>query len=70
MISKINDGLNVVGEIKLNEQENVLSYEKILATIHYLPKKNILEKLNEIKKSLFVQNSTSELKKGVTIHAN
>lgn len=67
VVYKITDGLNVIGEIKLNEQDNLLSYEKILETINYIPKKSFLEKFNEIKKNFFIQNKTE---KGVMVHAN
>ena len=67
VIHKITEGLKVIGEIKLNEQDNSISYEKILSTINYIPKRSILDKLNEMKKSLFVQ---SKFEKGVVAHVN
>lgn len=67
VINKITDGLNVIGEIKLNEQNNMISYEKILSTINYIPKRSILDKFNEMKKNLFIQN---KFEKGVVAHAN
>lgn len=67
VISKITDGLSVIGEIKLNEESNLSSYEKILSTINYIPKKSLLAKFSEMKKSLFVQN---KIEKGVVVHAN
>lgn len=67
VINKITDGLNVIGEIKINEQENFVSYEKILSTINYIPKRSIFDRFNEMKKNLFVP---SKLEKGVVAHAN
>ena len=66
-IYQITDGLKIVGEIKANEEENIGGYEKILSTIHYLPKKSILAKFSEMKKNIFVQ---SKVEKGVPVHAN
>ena len=56
VISKITNGLKVIGEIKQNEELNVASYEKILSTINYIPKKSIIEKLSDIKKNLFASD--------------
>ena len=67
VINKITDGLNVIGEIKINEQNNVISYEKILSTINFIPKKNFFDKFNEMKKNLF---ASSKIEKGVVVHAN
>ena len=67
VIDKITDGLNVIGEIKINEQNNIASYERILSTINFIPKKSIFDKFNEMKKNLFIQ---SKLEKGVVVHAN
>jgi len=67
VLFEITEGLDVIGEIKLNEEENNNSYDKILSTINYLPKKSILDKLSEMKRSLFAQ---TKLEKGVPVHAN
>lgn len=67
VIYKITDGLKVIGEIKNNEETNMLAYEKILSTINYIPKKSILTKFTELKNNLFVQ---SKLEKGVPVHVN
>ena len=66
-IYKITDGLKVVGEIKMNEEENLNSYEKILSTINYIPKRGILARFNKMKKNFFLQN---KIEKGVIAHAN
>ncbi len=65
IISKIMEGLNVAGEIKLNEECNVVSYEKILSNINYIPKKSIIERL---KNNMFLSNI--KLDKEVIMHAN
>ena len=59
------EGLNVAGEIKLNEECNVISYEKILSNINYIPKKSIIERL---KNNMFLSNI--KLDKEVIMHAN
>lgn len=53
VIVQISDGLKIAGEIKLNEENNLISYEKILSNINYIPKKGIKEKISEIKKNFF-----------------
>lgn len=65
VISSIIGGNKVVGEIKLNEECNAVSYENILANINYIPKKSIMEKISELKKNIFMVPS-----KEVAINAN
>lgn len=67
IISKITNGHRVVGEIKQNEELNISSYEKILTTINYIPKKSIMERLEELKKNLF---SIESKEKEVAYSAN
>ncbi len=52
-ISRIMEGLKIIGEIKFNEENNMTSYEKILSNINYIPKRNIMEKLGSIRKNFF-----------------
>lgn len=57
VLSGIMEGTKVVGEIKLNEETNWMSYENILANINYIPKKSIMEKISELKKNIFMMPS-------------
>lgn len=68
VISRVTDGLQIVGEIKLNEETNANSYEKILSNINYIPKKSMMERIWDMKNNLFGINEKSE--REVTIHAN
>ena len=63
-MSRIMENVKIVGEIKLNEENNYSSYEKILSNINYIPKKNIIEKLTNIK------NIFNKVDKEVIVHAN
>lgn len=60
VISKVTDGLKIIGEIKLNEELNTSSYEKILSNIKYIPKKSMIERIWDMKKSLFGGNENLE----------
>lgn len=65
VVSQILNDMKVVGEIKLNEESNTISYENILANINYIPKKSLMEKFEEMKKNFFIIPS-----KEVTRNAN
>lgn len=67
VISHVIEGIDVIGEIKVNEENNMSSYEKILEEINYIPKKSIIEKLLGLKKEIFYKDSMNE--RGV-VHAN
>lgn len=67
VIYKITEGLNIVGEIKLNEENTSYSYEKILSAINYVPKKSFFAKFNQMKKNLLMSN---KMEKGVPAHVN
>lgn len=67
VIYKITNGLKVIGEIKQNEESNVISYEKILSTINYIPKKTIIERISDIKKNFF---NNEKVEKEVAYNAN
>ena len=54
------DGMKIVGEIKFNEESNANSYGNILMNINYVPKKNIIEKLLDIKKNFFATDNKLE----------
>lgn len=69
IILQVMEGLKLVGEIKFNEEKNINSYEKILANINYIPKKNIIEKILEIKNNLF-SNNINKSERGAMINAN
>lgn len=60
VISEALDGIKIVGEIKQNEESNSISYENILENINYVPKKKIIEKLLDIKKSFFAGDTKIE----------
>ena len=68
VITQISDGLKIAGEIKLNEEENSLSYEKILSNINYIPKKSFKEKISEIKKNFFAP--TNQMDREVVMNVN
>ena len=44
--------LKVIGNIKQNQYENEEAYEKILETLEYVPKKTLIEKINNSKKMI------------------
>lgn len=68
VIIQISDGLKIAGEIKLNEEDDLLSYEKILSNINYIPKKSIREKISEIRKNFFA--STNKMDREVIKNVN
>lgn len=68
VISEALDGMKIVGEIKFNEENNSVSYENILANINYVPKKKIIEKLLEIKKSFFAGETKIEKEMAVDVN--
>ena len=68
IISRVTDGLQIIGEIKLNEELNVVSYEKILSNINYIPKKSMMERIWDMKNSLFGIND--KLERGGATYVN
>lgn len=68
VISRVTDGLKIIGEIKLNEEINANSYEKMLSNINYIPKKSMMERIWDMKNNLFGGNEKIE-REGV-VHAN
>lgn len=56
VILNVMDSLKIIGEIKFNEELNVVSYEKILSNINYIPKKSIMDKILDMKNNLFSPN--------------
>ena len=71
MIEKILD-LKLVGKIKQNAQNDENEYEYILRTINYIPKVTISERMNQIKKYLYLkkENIAQVLNKGEMQHVN
>ena len=68
VIFKVTDGLKIIGEIKLNEENNAISYEKILSNINYIPKKKIIERILDIKNNFF--GASDKLEREGVVHAN
>lgn len=68
VIFKVTDGLKIIGEIKLNEENNAISYEKILSNINYIPKKKIIERILDIKNNFF--GTSDKLEREGVVHAN
>lgn len=67
VISGVVENIPVIGEIKLNEETDSTAYERILEKINYIPKKKLLEKLFDLKNTLFINGEKME--RGVA-HAN
>lgn len=68
VISRVTDGLEVIGEIRLNEELNTTSYEKILSNINYIPKKSMMERIWDMKRSLF--GGHEKIESEGTVYAN
>lgn len=53
LVCSILDDIELVGVIKFQEQDKVFSYEEILRCINFIPKLTVVEKLLNIKQTLF-----------------
>lgn len=64
--------LNLIGKIQQNNQNDSSQYENILRAIKYIPKLTVTEKIDKIKKYLYVrkENFTQVLSKGEVQHVN
>lgn len=74
LVEKILEEYKVIGKIKLNAEKDKTSYDKILETINFVPKRTFVDKIMDVKENIknIMEKSVPKINfmKGETKHVN